>query len=155
MLFFANVLLLLAGTALVILIARAGPTRGENLMGLHLILFPIAAALTLALGIGIATSWATAPFPTWLLYALLPGFLFAMVGLPFACFSQRGARSAKVLVASALVGLALALDGHLLAPAAHWAGGGIVFLLSAVALAIPLAMRFRPLLWRLRAILRL
>lgn len=151
MLFFANILLLLAGTALLVLVARAGPTRGENLVGLHLILFPIALALTLALGLGIATSWASAPFPTWPLYAVLPGFLFTMVGLPFACFSQRGAGLAKLFVLSALVGLALALNGHLLAPAAHWTGGGIVALLSAGAFAMPVAMRLRTLLWRIRA----
>lgn len=133
MLILANLLLLPVGTLLVLMAARARPVKPESFMGFHLVTIPLALAMTLALGLGFAAAGAPLPewLPGWLPWLSLPGYLVALVVLPFACCERKGARFAKTAVFAAVFGAAGVVDGHLLAPFAAWLGHTLV---AAVAL---------------------
>ncbi len=132
MLMLANLLLLLAGVALLLVVVPARPTRGENMMGFHLVVIPIALGMTLALALGIAVAWPAEPVSGWWLGLALPGHLVGLVVLIFACYDRRGAHLAKLAALATGLGAAATIDGHMIAPTVQFVGGGIVAAVGAI-----------------------
>lgn len=126
MLMLANLFLLLAGVALLLMVVPARPTRGENMMGLHLVVVPIALGMTLGLALGIAAAWPAEPVSGWWLGLALPGYLVGLVATIFGSYSRRGGRLAKLASIAAGLGAMATANGHLIAPPIQFVGGGIV-----------------------------
>lgn len=118
--------LALGSAILLLLLCLPGrPTRGENFVGFHLVTTPLAlaSAASMLLGLlvhGVAPAWFAV-----LAYTSLPGYVLALVVLPFACFERRRARLAKLLVCVAVVGSVLLAAGPHLAPWAAVAGAAV------------------------------
>lgn len=118
----ADGILLLCAGPLVAMALTARPTRGENLVGAHLITGPLA--------IGMALAWAlhllAAPLPSVLVNVLLalnwPGYVVAMTFLPLAACGGRRARWIKGACALAPSFPPLLGHGPQLHPLAPWVG---------------------------------
>lgn len=129
----ANLLAVISGGVLVALAITAKPTRGENLMGFHLVTAPIGLAQALAVLLGLCAHGAEPVWLGWLAGLLLPGYAFAMLALPFACFDRRGAMPARALVLLGVLATLAAVDGPFVTPVVHTVGVGLVAAYGAVA----------------------
>lgn len=117
MLLLANVLLVASGVLLLLLVSSPRRSNPEGPVGAHLITLPLAlgqaGAVALALaagavhGLGAATPW---------LYGALPGQLVALTVLPVLALEPRNGARSRAAVVLAVLGAALLVDGHSLAP---------------------------------------
>jgi len=113
----ANVLLVVSGAVLLLLAFSPKRSNPEGPVGAHLVTLPLAigqvgaVALAVAGGavvdLGVSAAW---------LYGALPGQLVALTALPILALEpSKGARW-RVAVVLAVLGVALLVDGHALAP---------------------------------------
>lgn len=117
MIVLANVLLVASGAVLLLLAFSAKRSNPEGPVGAHLVTIPLAlgqagaVALTVAGGavvdLGVPAAW---------LYAVLPGQLVALTVLPVLALEPSEGACSRVAVALAVLGAALLVDGHSLAP---------------------------------------
>lgn len=128
----ANLLAVISGGLLVVLAITAKPTRGENLMGFHLVTAPIALAQTLAVLLGLIAHGVEPAWLGWLAGFLLPGYFVALAGLPFVCLDRRGATQARAAVLLAVAATLLVVDGAFVAASASLVGVGLVAVYGAI-----------------------
>jgi hypothetical protein len=140
----ANILLVVSGALLLLLVSSPKRSNPEGPVGAHLVTLPLAlaqaGAIALAVlagavrGIGVSPAW---------IYALLPGQLIALTVIPvLALEPSEGARS-RVGVVLAILGAALLVDGHALAPEVPWVqriGALLVALVAAIGYGMLIAL---------------
>lgn len=132
----ANLLAVISGGLLVALVVTAKPTRGENLMGLHLVTAPIGLAQALAVLLGLCAHGVEPTWLGWLAGLLLPGYAFAMLALPFACFDRRGALLPRALVLLGVLTTFAVVDGPFVAAWAPSVGAGLVAVYGGIAVGL-------------------
>ena len=128
----ANLVAVISGALLVVLAVTAKPTRGENLMGFHLVTTPLGLAQALAALLGLLAHGVEPAWLGWLAGLLLPGYGFAMLALPFACFDRRGVTPARAAVLATFA----VVDGPFVTAWASSVGAGVVAVYGGIAVAM-------------------
>jgi hypothetical protein len=132
----ANLLAVISGALLVVLAVTAKPTRGENLMGFHLVTTPLGLAQALAVLLGLCAHGVEPAWLGWLAGLLLPGYGFAMLALPFACFDRRGVTPARAAVLLGVLATFAVVDGPFVTAWASSVGAGLVAVYGGIAVAM-------------------
>ena len=135
MLILANVLLLVAALATLMLVFSSSGWGPEGPVGAHMVTAPLALLQVVALGITIGRGdWEFVPVHAVLLWLLLAGYLVTMTILPIAACEGSRARVARLAVVAALAGCVAAVDGAALMDGARGvqAAGGVIVALVAL-----------------------
>ena len=132
----ANLLVVVSGGLLVVLAVTAKPTRGENLMGFHLVTTPLGLAQALAALLGLLAHGVEPAWLGWLAGLLLPGYAFALLALPFVCLDGRGATLARAAVLLAVLATFAVVDGPFVTTWASVAGAAVIAVYGAIAVAL-------------------
>lgn len=132
----ANLLAVISGGLLVVLAVTAKPTRGENLMGFHLVTTPLGLAQGTAALLGLLAHGVEPTWLGWLAGLLLPGYAFALLALPFVCLDRRGATLARAAVLLAVLATFAVVDGPFVTAWASVAGAAVIAVYGAIAVAL-------------------
>jgi hypothetical protein len=113
----ANLLLVISGALLLLLVASPKRSNPEGPVGAHLITLPLALGQAGAVAFAVASGAVVdLGVPAAWLYGPLPGQLVALTVLPVLALEPRNGARSRVAVAFAVLGAALLVDGHTLAP---------------------------------------
>lgn len=132
----ANLLAVISGGLLVVLAITAKPTRGENLMGFHLVTTPLGLAQATAALLGLIAHGVEPAWLGWLAGLLLPGYAFALLALPFACLDRRGATLARAAVLLAVLATLAVVDGPFVTAWAPVGGAAVIAVYGGLAVAL-------------------
>lgn len=130
----ANLALVLGGLPMLLLIAPGRRTGPEGPVGAHMVTAPLALAVALAIGLGVAGGlWDAAGWPRFVLYAALPGLGVALTVAAIPSHGARGRRLGVAAVLAALAGGGLVVDGAWFGDGrlAAWVGGAAVLAVAA------------------------
>jgi hypothetical protein len=152
MLLIGSLLCAIAGVMLLGISLAGRPTRGENLVGSHLVTGPGAIAFTL----GAILVQVACPLPTnaanVTLGLLWPAILVGVTFLPLASYTRRGAVAAKVAMVVVVAAPFLLGHGGRVHPSLAWLGAGVLATLGLTNLWALVGYRMRRWLaplWRL------
>jgi hypothetical protein len=113
----ANVLLVASGAVLLLLAFSATRSNPEGPVGAHLVTLPLALGQVGAVAFAVAGgAVVNLGVPAAWLYGALPGQLIALTALPILALEPRNGARSRAAVVLAVLGTALLVDGHSLAP---------------------------------------
>lgn len=145
----------LAGALLIVMAAAGRPTRGEYMVGTHLVTGPLAIAFT----VGTLLVFLAAPLPHPAakvgMYVALPGLVIGMTILPLATYGGRHALLIKLFVPLVVVSPLAVGHGAPLHWSLPWLGTALLATPAAMGLSVVLQNPLRRLYWRALRLLRL